>query len=216
MNVTIITPPAFFPITLAAVYSHLRLTPDTAAVDAFADPVVYVDTHPDDAMLTGFIGTATRQVELMARRSLLQQTLRLSSPGFSAPSCATTLPRPPLIRVMSVSYFDGSNAPAAILPGDYYVSDDEAPQLRFLVGYVVPSHYVRPDALRVEYQAGYAPAGSPPTTQAEFAANVPQPLKDAILLGVQLLYDQIDPAQREAIERMREALVQPYRVQLAL
>ena len=60
------------------------------------------------------------------------------------------------------------------------------------------------------------PQGSPPATQQDYAANVPRPLKDAILLTVQLLYDPLSDGDRQAIERTREALVQPYRIQLAL
>jgi hypothetical protein len=63
---------------------------------------------------------------------------------------------------------------------------------------------------------GYATEGSPATTQAEYAGNVPKALQQCVLLGVQLLYDNLAPADREAIlERMREAMMQPFRIQLA-
>jgi hypothetical protein len=65
----------------------------------------------------------------------------------------------------------------------------------------------------VSYVTGYGPEGSPPTTQAEYTAAVPKPLRDAILIGVQMLYDSLTPAEHERLDMLREALVQPFRVQ---
>jgi uncharacterized phiE125 gp8 family phage protein len=219
VNLTVITPPPFEPVTLAQAYKQLRLTPDHAGSPG-------EETHPDDAMLRGSITTAREQVEQMARRSLIQQTLRLSMAGFPA-SCvhgiwyAATpvrirLLRPPIIRVEAVSYYDGDNALQTVDADDYYVTDEQVPELRFVTGFAAPVTYDRPDALRVDYVCGYAPDGSPSTTQEEYAANVPSSLCDAILIGVQLLYDDMAPADREQMEKMREALIQPLRVQLAV
>jgi uncharacterized phiE125 gp8 family phage protein len=220
MNVTVTTHPPFEPVTLARVYLHLRL-------DAEGSPM----SHPDDAMLSRHITTARQHVEQMTRRSLIEQTVRLSMSGFPVTREMTAfmertdriaavqtirLPRPPLLRVQSVSYYDASNVPQTVAEADYYITDEQVPELRFVSSFNAPTTYTRPDAVRVSYLAGYTPEGSPPTTQAEYAATVPAALQDAILLGVQLLYDALAPADREAIERTREALVQPYRIQHAL
>lgn len=214
MNITVITPPPFEPITLQEVYAHLRL-------DAQGSP----PEHADDAMIERHIATARTQVEQMTRRALIQQTIRLSVGGFPCSAgrdawsgygpARIVLHRPPLIRVESVRYFDGDNVAQTVAAADYYVTDDAVPELRFVTGFGVPAVYERGDALRIEYVVGHAPEGSPPTTQAEYAAAVPKPLKDAVLLGVQLLYDHMSPADRHAIVQARESLVQPYRVQLA-
>jgi uncharacterized phiE125 gp8 family phage protein len=224
MNVTVITPPPFEPVTLADCYRHLRLEPDHEG-----SPSEW--SHPDDPMLEAHITAAREFVEKMTRRSLVQQRLRLSCVGF--PLCCWSglwwprgelfmppdrieLQRPPVQHVDRVSYFDASNAATEIDPADYYVTDDLVPQLLFATAFAPPVVYGRGDAVRVEYTAGYAPEGSPTEpTQEAYAANVPEPLKQAILLTVQLLYDNLAPLDREAIERMREALVQPYRIQLA-
>jgi uncharacterized phiE125 gp8 family phage protein len=216
MNLTVITPPLFEPIDLAAVYTHLRLDPDGSPL-----------THPDDAMLEGFIKTARDFVEKATRRALVQQTLRLSMGSFplycggcwlsgwrSSPDRIRLL-RPPLIRVDRVSYYGDDNLLADVDPADYFVTDDLLPELRFVSSFAAPSVYARPDALRIEYAAGYLPQSSPAETQADYAANVPQALKDAVLLGVQLLYDNPAPAEREAVERMRESILQTYRIQLS-
>lgn len=211
MNITVISPPPFEPVTLPEVYAHLRLTPDHSGSPG-------EESHPDDAMLARHITTARQFVEVATRRSLVMQTVRLST--FPAERLGCQLPirlhRPPIVDVESVSYYDGENVLQAVAAADYYLTDEQVPELRFVTGFVVPAVYDRPDALRVEYRAGYTPLGSPPETQAEYAANVPSGLKDAILLGVQLLYDNLSPADREATINAREALMQPFRIQLAV
>lgn len=222
MNLTVITAPPFEPVTLLQVYAHLRLDPDHEGSPG-------EETHVDDDMLSRMIATARAQVEQMTRRALVQQQIRLSVPAFPRAidiTCVSDkrprilmqdrilLHRPPLIRVDSVRYYDGDNALQTVDPASYYATDEQVAELRFVSSFSAPTLYDRPDAVRVDYTAGYAPSGSPSSTQADYIGNVPQALKDAILLGVQLLYDQTTPADAEKIERMREALVQPYRVQL--
>jgi len=217
MNLTVTVPPPFEPVTLRDVYDHLRL-------DADGSPLA----HPDDSMLTRHIQTAREQVELMTRRALVRQTLRLSMRSLPDTNDAlqymstqqrmravarVELTRPPLASVQSVSYYAQSGVLTTIAPSAYYVTDTQVPELRFVDGYPGLSVQDRPDAIRIEYVAGYAPEGSPPQTQADYAANVPRSLKDAILLGVQMLYDSLTPQEYERLERLREALVQPYRIQ---
>lgn len=219
MNLTVIGPPPFEPVTLGDVYKQLRITPDHAGSPDET-------SHPDDSLLRGHIQAAREYVEVATRRALIQQTIRLSHGSFPY-YCSgwwstyrhwpaydrILLRRPPLIRVERVAYSDGDNADQVIDSADYYVTDDQVPELRFSGGYSAPTYYDRPDELRVEYVAGYAPGGSPATTQEEYAANVPQTLKNAVLIGVQLLYDNLAPADREAMERMRESMLQTYRIQ---
>lgn len=216
MNLTVITPPPFEPVTLSDVYRQLRIVPDIAG----SPPE---ESHPDDELLSGQITAAREYVEVATRRSLVQQTLRLSGSRFPcAPrfyqgwprnTHGISLPRPPIIRVLSVGYYDGENSLVDLPESDYYIADGPTPELRFTSGYVAPELYDRSDALRIEYVAGYAPDGSPPTTQENFARSVPQTLKNAILIGVQLLYDTMAPADRVAMENMRESMLQTYRIQ---
>ena len=216
MNITVTVPPPFEPVTLAQVYAHLRLDPEGSPA-----------THPDDVMLERHIATARAQVEQMTRRSLVRQTLQLSCRNFPIPETsawamswsqrsqatqAVLLRRPPFVSVSAVTYYDGDNVLQTLDAGAYYVTDERVPELR--VTGSAPSTYDRPDAVRVAYVAGYEPDGSPPVTQADYAANVPSQLKDAILVGVQMLYDSLTEQEHARLERLREALVQPYRVQL--
>lgn len=188
---SVIVPPPFQPVTLAEVYSHLRLDPEGSPA-----------THPDDDMLSRHIRTATAEVERMTHRALVQQTLRMVRPSFPAQGIAL---RPPVQRIDAVRYYDGDNNLQTVTPESYFLSDDA--QLRFVTGFSAPVVYDRPDALRIDYVAGYPTDGSPATQQEDYAGNVPSMVKDAILLGVQLLYDPLTPEQRDAVVRARAALL---------
>ena len=205
MNITVIEQPPFEPVSLADVYSHLRLDPEGSPL-----------SHPDDAMLLRHIETARKMVELMTRRSFVRQKVRLSVASFPTGGQAgrIRLRRPPVISVAAVRYYDGSNVLQDLPASDYYVTDEQIPELRLATSASAPSAYDRPDALRVEYYAGYAPEGSPPSSREDYIVNVPPPLRDAILLTVQLLYDSMSDKDAEKIQLMRESLVQPFRIQL--
>jgi uncharacterized phiE125 gp8 family phage protein len=218
MNVTTTVEPPFEPITLEDLYRSLRL-------DTEGSP----PTHADDAILTPHITAARQDIEERTRRALVQQTIRVSYPGLPwsrqaydqlSPArrmeslCALRLPRPPLVRVESVHYYDAENTLTLLSPSNYYVTDEQVAELRFTSSFVPPTVYNRPDAVRVSCVVGYAPEGSPPTTQEDYAANVPQQLKQAIILAVQCLYDDLQPADWTKIQTAIEALVQPKRVQL--
>lgn len=204
MNLEVITPPPFEPVTLDEVYLHLRLDPDGSPRE-----------HIDDPILRTYIAASRQWVEEETRRSLVQQTLRLTGDGFG-PVCGGLggfrLLRPPVIRVLGVSYFDGENLRQDLDPTDYYLSNLRWPMLRLPGSFTPPTLYRRPDALQIDYVAGYAPDGSPPETQEDFVASIPPALKSAVLLGVQLLYDNLAAEQRGHLERTRLALISPFRV----
>jgi len=222
MNITVVTPPPFEPVSREDVYNQLRL-------DAEGSPL----SHPDDTLIDSYITTGREFVEKSTRRSLVQQTLRLSAAGF--PVCISPwvyqnslvpmrfrppqhifLSRPPIVRITSVKYYDLDNALQTVNSTDYYLTDDQVPELRFTTSFSVPNTYDRPDALRVEYIAGYAPNGSPPGGRADYVANVPQSLVNAVLASVTLLYDSLPPANMDSIANMRETFMSPYRVQLSV
>lgn len=213
MNITVITPPPFEPVTVAQAYEHLRWDPEE---EGSPPETVY----PLQGLIERNIATARDYVERATRRALVAQTIRLSSTSFGMVSrgrfvdsrCYLELLRPPLLEVLSVDYYDAANVLQPIDASDYYVTDDLVPRLHLVSGYSAPMFYARPDAARVTYRVGYAPEGSPPATQADYAATVPAALKDAILLQVQILSDRFDKGEREDLERARDNLLLNYRV----
>lgn len=219
MNVTTVVAAPFDPVTLPEVYSSLRL--DTEGSPA---------THPDDALLLSLITAATKHVEHMGRFSLIRRELRVSYPQLpprptdyavytptqrfrAVPALA--LHYPPILSVFAVRYYDADNVLQTIPASDYILPDQQLPQIVFKSTFIPPTLYDRPDAVQITYFAGYHPSTNNPTTQAQYAANVPAPLKRAIILQTQALYDDLAPADYDRVQRAVESLVQPYRIQLA-
>lgn len=192
MNLTTLEGPAFEPVTLAEVYQHLHLDPDGSPAE-----------HPDDAILVTHIATARAEVERITHRSLVRQKLRLSTDGFHR----LFLLRPPLIEVTSVAYYDCGHVLQQLATHLWYVTDDLLPQI-VLKPAASPVLSGRRDSVRVEYWAGYPADGSPAGTErADLIANVPIGAKAAVLIGVQLLYDELSPEKREKLELARDALL---------
>lgn len=209
-HITVTTPPSVEPVTLLDVYAHLRLDYTSQGSPSEA-------SHPLDDLLRQNIAAARADVEKETGLSLIAQTLRLSVPGFPG-TCAgprrIELRRPPLIAVEGVYYYDSLNSLQQVAAADYYTTDELVAELRLVSGFATPVTYDRPDAVRVIYRAGYLGTGSPPATQAELAENVPEPLKQAILIGVELLQGDADDKLRAALEKQRSSLIQPFRLEI--
>lgn len=219
MNITIITPPPFEPVSVAEAYAHLRWDQEEEG----SPPMPF---YPLEDLVQRNIRTAREFAEKNTRRALVEQTIRLSGAGFpgyaewgsgrawdEASYCGyVELLRPPLLEVLSFEYFDETNVLRTIPAENYFVTDDLVPRLRFAEGFTAPCSYRRDDAVRVVYRVGYAPEGSPPTTQEEYAANVPAGFKDAILLDMQLRVDRFDKGEREDLERARDSLLASFTI----
>ncbi len=222
MKITVVTPPPFEPVTLASVMEHLRWDADNDS------PAQY----PLQTLVEGYITTAREYAERVTRRALVQQTLRITLRGF--PSMRVRfggrydddddiflrpgkieLPRPPFIALLHVKYLDSTETLQTLASSNYYVDSesDIVPQLVFRDTFDPGiACTTRQDAVRIEWQAGYDPGSDSPLTQEAAAANVPQSIKDAIKLQVQLLADRFDPNERAELERARDALLNGFKV----
>jgi uncharacterized phiE125 gp8 family phage protein len=218
MNVEVVVQPAVEPLEPADLYQSLRL-------DAVGSPA----THHDDALLETLISAARQEVESSAHVSLVRRTLRLSAAGFPrsahavegmpfatrrAVPLALRLPRGPVASVTDVKYYDADNMLQTVASSDYYLTDEQVPQVRFLSSFAQPETYDRPDAVRVTYVAGYAPTVENPVTVAQHAGNIPQPLLRAMIVAVQRAYDPLAPADRQVLDLAFEALIAPLRLQV--
>lgn len=219
MNIIVVTPPPVEPVTIEEAFVHLRLDDPTEA-------------NPDTAAVQAQIVSAREQCEQITRRAFVQQTLRLTrGPArrngerrgwdwFIGGGCVAwgdiELLRPPFIEMVSLKYFDDANTQQTVAPADYFVTSDLVPKLLFVSGFSTPSIYLRDDAVQIEYIAGYAPVpadpDAEPPTAADYRANVPASIKQAILLAVQLQYDELTPEKRKALENARDSLLSSYRV----
>lgn len=158
-----------------------------------------VDISDDDSFIQSLITAARQHVESRTNRSLLQQTWKVSFdrfPGYQpwnlgspfAPvvgrQFATEyvagrymqppllLPRPRLIEVLSLEYYDIGGNLQTLDPSAYVVGGDAEPATIFPVPFTwwPATIWGRPDAVQVTYTAGYG------TT----ADTVPEALKLAI------------------------------------
>ena len=212
MNIVVVTPPPVEPVTIEEAFVHLRLD----------DPT---ESNPDFAAVQAQIVSAREQCEQITRRAFVQQTLRLTH-GSMPPECSwlyasrygkqIELLRPPLISLTAVRYYDVANVLQTVDPSSYVLVEDLVPRVLFSRAFDMSCTYERGDALQVEYVAGYAPVpaapDADPPTEIDYRGNIPASIKQAILLGVQLQYDELTPEKRKALEGARDALLSSYRI----
>jgi uncharacterized phiE125 gp8 family phage protein len=187
MWLRLITAPTEEPIDTATAASEARLTTATEIdrMDRYRVP-------------------ARRAIEDLTGRALLDQTWELVLPGF--PCGAIEIPRPPLIAITSVTYYDTANAAQTLAVTTGYVLEGpstgnktEAPmpaRLHQPSGVSWPSTYDTPEAVVIRFRAGYG----------TLATDVPQMLRLAVARMAAQLYEGM--VDQEAIL----ALVAPYRV----
>jgi hypothetical protein len=217
-SVNVITEPPVEPVTLTDLYEFLKLDPEGSP-----------PSHPSDATLRGMITAARTAIEARTRRALVQQTLELVLPSFpnslvlfSASRYAMDaddyearphyieLMSPPLIEVLTVKYYDENNTLQTWASSNYFISEGTLPaRLNTTDGQVWPTTFQRPDAVFVRYVAGYPPLGSPGDGP-DLAANVPEAIKLAIKIHVQLTYDELAVDKRNALKNLMSNLLEPY------
>lgn len=219
MNLIVLTEPPVEPVSLEELYSLLRLDPEGSPPE-----------HPDDDMLRSQIVSARQRIEAATRRALVQQTVRLVLPRFpfsrvffgdsiagyaSDEDCFEPreawfeLPKPPLIAIEAIRYYDSANALQTLDASTYFHTDTLVPQVHCSAGNAWPMTYPRDDAVRVDYVVGYTPNGSPPD---DYVANIPASLKNAVKLEVQLQYDELAPDKRSDIEKTIDRLIATFRI----
>lgn len=200
MALTLITPPAVEPISLADAKAHLR-----------------VNHTDEDALISALIKAARQHLEGprgYLARALVTQTWELTLDSFYAGSIQ--IPLPPLQSVVSVKYTDADGFEQTVAPVDYYV--DAANEPGWLVGVAAwPGTLSAINALRVRFVAGYAPdASSPP----DLTANIPFDIRAAMLLHIGSLYahrEQVVVGSTVAqLPWGAQELLRPHRMHLGL
>lgn len=190
MALTLVTAPPAEPITLA---------------EAKALPKVEDDA--EDTLLAAIIVAARRWVEETCGRALVTQTWDFSMDGFPRGSFIK-LPRPPLVSVTSITYYDEDLSTSTVFASSkYQVDAAKTPGLIALkYGESWPTDSLRlSSGVVVRFVAGYGAA-----------AAVPGDIKHAVKLLVSDMY-----AHRESevtgtiVAKMGfavDALLAPYRV----
>lgn len=153
MRVVVVTPPEPV-VTLSEAKAHLRVrhSDEDALIEAYISAATAHIDGPD-----GWLGRALGDQVLEAYADFFRDCMRL--------------PFGPVIEVVSVKYLAGTGDEVTVLPTEY--------ELRgWLLGAAFgkrwPSVLSHPEAVRIQYRAGYA--------------DLPPPIRAAILLMVGDLY----------------------------
>lgn len=169
-----------------------------------------IDTADLDSAIAAQIVAAREFVEGYTRRALVQQTWDFTYdwewPSDRNGYCIFPLVAP-VISVTQIQYVDGNGATQTLAADQYQVAglgSDSLPRIVPAYGVSWPSVRDQPEAVTVRCVCGYE-FGSPAV------ASIPQALKQAVLLQVEILHDR-DIQQRATLEAARDALMDPYRI----
>lgn len=179
-----VTAPSAEPVTLAEIKTRLG-----------------VDYDDHDAFLTAAIKAARMWVEKRCGRALISQTWEYRTEEFED---RMELPLRPVIELTSVKYVD-EDGDEQTLDAEDYIFIDAGPDNAAIL---MPTDewpedaYERPDAIRIRFVAGYPPSDESP---ADYAANVPEDLKEAIRQYVGQVYELresavLAPTRQEIVE----------------
>lgn len=164
--VVVQTAPASEPVTLTEAKAHLR-----------------VDFTTDDTYITTLITAAREQVEMVARRALITQTLDLRMSAWPI-GWSFALPRSPVQSITSITYTDDQGQAGTMSSSDYMLYTQPDPAIVVLKPNASwPGASLMPGpSIVVRYVAGYG-----------LAASVPVRYKQACLLLVAHWYENREP-----------------------
>ena len=209
LKLTLVSAAAQQPVTLAEAKAQLRIEDDAS----------------EDALISAYIASATALAEEFLGRALISQTWRLflddwpSKPGrwadddwegtregpitmLQTSARAIELPKAPLQSITHLKTFNDSDAETTVATSVYFVDTASDPgRLVLRTGQAVPVAERVANAYEVEFVAGY---GDSPH-------NVPEPIRQGILLTVEKLYEGCE-AQNAMEKASAKTVMQPYRV----
>lgn len=199
MAYKITVPATVEPLTLDEARTHLR-------VEAYGSPL----EHPDDTYISSCITVAREFCEQYLERALAQQTIEMALDNF--PDQSIELPLAPTNSITSVKYYDTSDVEQTVLTTVYSLDDYSEPNwLTLKVNQRWPVTNQGANNVKILMTVGYLPA------------NVPTPIKAAMLLIVGNLYEN---RQQDLLGNTRISfnslplgvynLLQPYRLGLGL
>lgn len=133
----------------------------------------------EDTLVTSWIKAARKLAEDYQHRAYIEQTWRLTYDSY--PGRCILVPRPPLMSVESVKYYDVDNVEATVSSADYFVDNtSEIGRIVLNDGAEWPSTTLRPiNGVIIEFKAGYG-------VDATF---VPDSVKNALYIYCTHMYE---------------------------
>jgi hypothetical protein len=198
----VVTEAADYPVSLTRVKDHLRLSDQT-----------------DDTLVRSLIIAATKQVEEMAQRTLMNTTYSLFidyvhetdyslwegtrvGPDIAYRQNFIELPRAPLVSVTHVKSYDDSDTATTFDSSKYFVDTaNTPPRIVLRDGQSWPTGLRAANGLEIQYVAGY---GSNDT-------DVPEPIRLAIMQIITANYENRGDEEAK-MPSMVNSLIAPYKV----
>ena len=183
MPLTLNTPPAAEPVTLAEAKLHLK-----------------VDTADDDALITRLIAAARARAEWHTGRAFVTQTWTLHLDTWPCDG-VIELPLPPLQAVASIVTTARDGSTTTLDPSRYTVDIASAPaRIALAANTAPPTNLRRINAIAITFTAGYGDA-----------TEVPASIKEAILdLTGQMYANRGELPEELPLDAL--ALLAPYRI----
>ena len=177
--------PTSMPVSLTEAKAHLRVDHDDQ------DDLITAQIKAATAYLDGYSG--------ILGRALIIQTWQQDFAGFAD---RLAFPISPVTAIVSVAYFDAGNMQQT-LDADVHdlFADARGAYVALRPRQSWPVTFNRTDAVSITFTAGFGAA-----------TDVPDPIRQAILLIVQRLFDGADTEIDVAIDRVVHALIAPYRM----
>ena len=194
MGLKLITPPASFPLTLEEVKSHLN-----------------VDYADKDALIELYLQAAVDHAERFTGRALVDQTWELSLSEF--PVGKITIPKPPLLEIVSIVYDDAAGSEQTVDAASYVVDYDSSPgSVSLLPALTWPTVLVAENSVRIRFRAGYLVDESPAD------GDVPSAIKAAILLIIGNFFENRETVSQGVVMEIKiaEQLLRDYRVSTSI
>ena len=163
VNFTTVTGPAREPLSIEDAKEHLR-----------------IDQNDEDVWLLDAIKAVRQRAEGMLGRALISQTLEVALSGWPA-TRVIALPRPPLVSVTSVKYFNEADAEATLAASNYIVDTRTTPGRLVLKSTMSwPATVLREvNGVIIRYVAGFG----------ELASDVPPEIRAAMKLWLGEMYE---------------------------
>lgn len=155
----------------------------------------------EDTLITSWIKAAVKLAEDYQHRAYIEQTWRLTYDGF--PGGCIYVPRPNLISVESIKYYDEDDTETTFDSGSYFVdTNSEVGRIVLNSGESWPNVDLRPiNSVIVDFKAGYG----------DEAADVPDSVKNAIYIYCTHMYENRE-AENGTIPREFFDLLRPDRM----
>jgi len=193
----LVTGPSVEPVTLSEAKTHMR-----------------VDHDDEDSLISALIVAARERIdgkEGILNRAIIQQTWELTLDDEFPDEIE--IPLPPLQSVSSITYVDTDGDTQTLAADQYRVIDSVEPARIVPANDVTwPTPREQTEAIMVKFVAGHEDSGASPQ---DLADNVPQVIKQAILLTVSHWYEHreaVHMGTSESLPMGVDALLWPLRI----